>query len=423
MIVTKGVPKKLKTRIVVGQEDVPTLIGQSVAKYVNENLQIMDKGFNFGGRLNGRKNFLRIINDLTPIDNQSVNFNVDFSGHDNHVTEEQMVVSFSIIYSCFPANIKLKRLLFYLLSGMVFKRIVLPESKLIYEISKGICTGHAFTSIVNTLCSYGTIATGIHKVMPSKEIPKTRLYHAGDDVIGIMPYDYADRLTHELKDNSGMVMDSISENLGYLDSMDPNIRNTFLKKKFCNIGISWNELELYTNLCFSTSKRLTVNQYVENYKVMACSGPCDPKLNEIIRWLIFLKMASAEEYNKQLYHLFSQERIDMVYDIIDSYNNYDSIYDMIEHRNLGNVNVIVNNFGHTEEISLRDCLLDSLEDFDYRLRKSLSFMYTKRVFNRWEKFTRLRVFDLNKKNIRPKLLHNITLRVNKLIHAMLDYYH
>lgn len=82
----------------MGQEDVPTLIGQSVAKLINESLQFMNDGFNWGGRFNGRRNFIKLLDNLNVNKrNDLINFGTDFSGHDNWVTEQQIVVAFAIL--------------------------------------------------------------------------------------------------------------------------------------------------------------------------------------------------------------------------------------------------------------------------------------------------------------------------------------
>jgi len=176
--------KELKSRCVIGYEDVPTLIGQSVVKPINESLQRLEKGFNWGGRINGRQNFMKLVDELDIHKNKrkdEIDFGTDFEQHDNNVSEEQNIVTFAALRLCYPEGEEMDNLFYYLLSGIVLKRIVLPESNLIYEITKGIASGHAFTSISTTVNAFLTLSTAMNKVLPSCELKRTRLQGAGDD--------------------------------------------------------------------------------------------------------------------------------------------------------------------------------------------------------------------------------------------------
>jgi len=107
----------------------------------------------------------------------------------------------------------------------------LPDSGLIYEISKGIATGHGFTSILTTLCSYGTLATAINLTAP-KEVNRTVLRMAGDDVTGKMPAYMLSGVNYIISKESGHTMDDIEVGSGFFDTLNRNMRCTFLKKKY-----------------------------------------------------------------------------------------------------------------------------------------------------------------------------------------------
>jgi hypothetical protein len=96
------------------------------------------------------------------------------------------------------------------------------------------------TNIINTLCSFGTFATGINNVTKGNRelINRTKVIMAGDDVIGKIPISLVDSLSNELLSNSGMIMDDIRDTSGHINSTNPVFRNTFLKKKYSNNGIS-----------------------------------------------------------------------------------------------------------------------------------------------------------------------------------------
>jgi hypothetical protein len=167
--------KLLKTRVVLMMEDVPTLLGQSVAVILTKAFQRLNDGYNFVGRSLEQRNYITIMNELNLDPKEHIVFNADFSGHDNHVDEHQIVTAFAILRLCFPIQWKfMDKLFLYFLSGMLVKYIVIPGSNLIYRITKGISTGNPFTSLVNTTVAYMTFATAIHKVATYDEILRTR---------------------------------------------------------------------------------------------------------------------------------------------------------------------------------------------------------------------------------------------------------
>jgi hypothetical protein len=241
--------KLLKTRVVLMMEDIPTILGQSVAVILTKAFQRLNEGYNFVGRSLEQRNYVTIMDELLIDTKDSIVFNADFSGHDNHVDEHQIVTAFAILRLCFPAQWKfMDKLFVYFLSGMLVKYIVLPGSGFIYRITKGIATGNPFTSLVNTTVAYMTFSTAIHKVASYDEICKTRLFVAGDDVIGVIPISILSKLSDELSYNSGMKIDPIQWTSGPLISNNHNFQRSFLKKKFTLLGPAWNDLELLDNL-------------------------------------------------------------------------------------------------------------------------------------------------------------------------------
>lgn len=222
--------KKLKTRCIFQMEDIPTLISQSFAKPINESLQKANAGFNYGGRINGGSNYLHYLDDLK-CQLGEVNFNCDFSGHDNNVQENAIICAMSMLRLCYREGEDIDRAFIYMTSSVIYKRVVLPDSGLVYEITKGIATGHGFTSILTTLCSFGTLATAINLTAP-QEIKRTVLRMAGDDVTGKMPAYILNGVNHIIAKESGHIMDDLEAGSGFFNSTNRHIRCTFLKKKY-----------------------------------------------------------------------------------------------------------------------------------------------------------------------------------------------
>lgn len=272
--------KKLKTRIVLMMEDIPTLICQSVAVPLTKAFQRLNSGYNFIGRSLEQRNYVQIEKELLRDPHTTIIFNADFSGHDNHVDEYQLVTAFSVLRLCFPQQWKyMDKLFFYCMSSMIGKNVVLPGSGFVYRIFKGIATGHPFTSLVNTTVAYMTFATAIHKVSTRTELEETRLFVAGDDVIGVIPLSILEKLSHEMTYNSGMKIDLISDHCGPLYSNDRTIQRSFLKKKFTILGIAWNDLELIDNLHTSTNGMKNSSSEITRMTDMLMNGPCDFVLN------------------------------------------------------------------------------------------------------------------------------------------------
>jgi hypothetical protein len=279
--------KDQKTRVILMNEDIPTLIGQLVSAPLTKGFQRLNDGFSFIGRSMEQRNFLDITNHIDCDLKETIAFNADFSGHDNHVDENQIVVAFAVLRLCFPKNWKfMDKLFIYSMSGMIYKRIVLPESKLIYCVTKGIATGHPFTSLVNTLCAYMTFATAIHKTCNEKEIKQSYLYVAGDDVIGKVPLTKLKDIGYVMSNVSGMKIDDISKTSGPLYTTNPLYTRSFLKKKFNHISVAWNDYELIDNLKFSTNGFKTSVAEIVRIRDMLMNGPADYQLNNLCLELV-----------------------------------------------------------------------------------------------------------------------------------------
>jgi hypothetical protein len=234
--------KILKTRVVLMMEDIPTLLGQSVAVPLTKAFQRLNEGYNFVGRSLEQRNHVNVTNELLRDPHTTIIFNADFSGHDNNVDEHQLVVAFGVLRLCFPVQWKfMDKLFYYFLSTMLFKHIVVPGSQFIYRITKGIATGNPFTSLVNTTVAYMTFATAINNVATYEEILETRLFVAGDDIIGVIPLSILEKLSDEIVNMSGMKIDPVVDHCGPLYSNDRSLQRSFLKKKFTPLGVSWND--------------------------------------------------------------------------------------------------------------------------------------------------------------------------------------
>lgn len=419
--------KEVRTRVTLCQEDVPTIIGQSVCMHIMESLQKLSEGFNWGGRINGRGNFLNFINNLkieeinltkTRYD-KLTNFMTDFSGHDNNVSREQIIFGMGLLRCCYPESKEIDRVFFYILSSLVRKRVVLPDSKFVYEITKGIPSGHSFTAILTTVCAYVTIATAIAKVVPKDEICDTHLQGAGDDWNGRLHSKYLKPVSDHINIFSGSKCDVLYvNNNSIILNADAN-KPTFLKKNYKFGLIAWNKVELFTNYSYPTSLRSTIGQYYENATVMCVSGPFDIRLNTIFKNLIIIKV--FEKFYYRAISLGFDVRKEMKYNLNHYIEKVSSLAGFLKIKPIDLSNEIFNNVTIHNQLGVllqtvyvRDVLTNMMEDFDRRIRKSMVWMLSNRVFEKYEKIVRLKVFDTKKKyysNIRYNHANNIFLSI------------
>jgi len=407
-----GFPKEVSTRIVLGQEDVPSLISITLSKILNEGFQKLDKGFNYGGRVNGRLNYRDLADILEVDDRVDLNFNADFTLHDCMVHEPAIVSAFAMLRLCFDEDIRIDRLFYYVMSGMIFKRIVLPGSRLIYQISKGVATGHGLTNIVTTLCSYGTFSTAMRKTMSNKEIKRSYLVMAGDDVLGKMPYNRIKKLSLELKQHSGMVIDDISLSSGHLNSENGISINTFLKKKYTYNGLSWNDVELFTNLSYPTSNKLTNSRKIDNLQQMVLQAPFDSALNHVIKNLIILVI--LQEVGMVLKSV-DDEPPDCLFRLLNRFRGGEYRSQLIDYKSIvkGKYYMPSNRTNYKNIVLVEHYISNVLREFNKKIDTKTSWFLLRREFKSMESIVRLKVFDVNKVFFKPIYDPNVAITFDR----------
>lgn len=121
---------------------------------------------------------------------------------------------------------------------MIYKRLVLPDSNMVYQINKGISSGHGFTSLMTTICAYGTLATSIFRCVDKYSLAErtallntSRILNAGDDVNMRINSKLVVPVYQDVILNSGHKIDDIRNN-GYYQSNNVLSRVTLFKKQF-----------------------------------------------------------------------------------------------------------------------------------------------------------------------------------------------
>jgi hypothetical protein len=114
-------------------------------------------------------------------------FECDISQHDASTNEETMVVAFGIIRSCFPDGADIDRRFLYMMSGTIFKNLVVP-GRFIYKLLKSIPSGSPFTSILTTIVNWLNWSVVLNEEFAEKSNDfKMNLF--GDDTIINIPDD------------------------------------------------------------------------------------------------------------------------------------------------------------------------------------------------------------------------------------------
>jgi hypothetical protein len=401
-----NVNKKYKTRGINNPEDIPTLISQSVIKPINEELQKINKGFNYGGRVNGMRNFMTYEDDLR-CDLDMVNINPDVSEHDGSVKEENAIVAMAFLRCCYPESRALDNLFIYIFSSIIFRRLVLPESGLVYEVTKGLSTGHGFTSLMTTLIAYGSIATSINLTHKPEEVQRTVIRNAGDDITAKVMTHHLTDMYNILLEQSGFLFDDIREYSGYFSALNPILQCTFLKKKYGEYMLSWNDLELFKNLMHPTMKSKSYGSLLENLKQMIYQAPFDTHLNNSIKTIFIMQILRK-------YSITGRNK-DIKY-IQDNMYNYHLLLNKLY--SIGGISVdplvLINNLKFKRVLyynssvdsylylDIKPLLISYLNIIDTNIITK-KIWFTKDVYFEQHKVTmRLAIFDIGKLNTKPK---------------------
>jgi hypothetical protein len=188
------------------------------------------------------------------------------------------------------------------MSSLIFKRVVLPGSNLVYKLCRGVSTGHAFTSLITTMCAYITLATSVDKACSitgdtseSRQalLDSTRIGNAGDDCNIRLNSSLVTKVYDIISEESGHKIDDMREN-GYIDSTNVDSRVTFLKKQFYDF--SWNMSELLTNLVYPTTHERNFGHRADNLKVMIYQAPLNTVFNNQLICLILCYIICGRGY-------------------------------------------------------------------------------------------------------------------------------
>jgi hypothetical protein len=177
---------------------------------------------------------------------------IDYSKFSLRIYEELIVCAMSIFSSYFDMKDKrVQKIMMFITNSVVNKNLVLPESGLTYQFTKGIPSGHSLTSILNTIVNFIVVATSLSKAgLTLREQKSVRFICAGDDTLIFVPLSVSLQALDRCFIRSGMKMDLPSEVAVLNNCQHKDYMPVFLKRSFLDFHAPavWNEASLFENL-------------------------------------------------------------------------------------------------------------------------------------------------------------------------------
>jgi hypothetical protein len=184
---------------------------------------------------------------------------IDYSKFSLRIYEELIVMAMTIFSSYFNMrDSSVKKLMVFITNSVVNKNLVLPESGLTYQFTKGVPSGHSLTSILNTLVNFIIVSTALSKInLTEKERFSIRFLCAGDDTLIYVPFSIKLKDLDRVFKMSGMKMDLPSDVAVLNGCQHVKHMPVFLKRCFKDYDrpVVWHESSLFENLISPNKSR------------------------------------------------------------------------------------------------------------------------------------------------------------------------
>jgi hypothetical protein len=297
-----------RTRVILQSEDSLKLIGLMLLQPFTDRFKRLPPGALMIGHSIEDGKYLDFQNYFINDDENLGCIDCDWSQFDNHVYEELIVSAFGVIRACFPIGVEYDNYFLYQAGSMIFKHIVMPGSKLIYRIDKGLPTGHPYTSMVGSIINWLLWSTGMSKTIPEEYLHLTRIKSLGDDTIVQIPHKYLSDFESFMRFKTGMSCDQFRHRCGPLSSNLRGASKTFLRKEYNNGFPVWHYDSLFDNLLYPTSVYNLTDER-QRIKMLMYTAPFEGEATslltsyyEFITRLIVakIKITSMDEFEKRL---------------------------------------------------------------------------------------------------------------------------
>lgn len=266
----------LRSRIIMMPDGLPKIIGLSYASKIYDGLSRINYGKYSNECQLGRNDFHGNFIKYTDYFMKQKGINVleaDISKHDVNTNEKTLVAAFALVRSCYPPSDETDRMFMYMMSGTIFKNVVIP-GRFIYKLTKSIPSGTPFTSIVTTLVNWINWSAVIVNNWLDFLNNEFHLNLFGDDTILSLP-DYVDRTEEwwiqEFKSICGYDLDPCKI-LSFHDPVWYN-RPSFLKT-MPNYGLPARlTKDMFISLSFTRKRNKGWAGYYQQATVMCYSAP------------------------------------------------------------------------------------------------------------------------------------------------------
>jgi hypothetical protein len=181
-------------------------------------------------------------------------------------------------------------------SSMAYKNVATPNG-FVVRIRGGISSGHPATSIIGSIVNWIVWSTIICKFYnwDTSTIRESRIYCAGDDTRGRLPWFVRNNNFDRIVELSGLICGGIEDLLGFMVTKTQSESVKFLKQVINIDGMpGWSRHEAFYNLF--TTTRSPPRAYIE--RALSILGylhasPFDHKLLKFIRELYLYYIAKS----------------------------------------------------------------------------------------------------------------------------------
>lgn len=177
----RGMGDQLKSRIVMMPEAATSQFAQAIAIPITMGLSQTGGDLKIGFSMShGKWRRFKRHHDLEHVKA------FDWSSFDGRVRETLLVSAMAVLRACYPAGVQMDRAFIYILSNLVFKRLITPGGHVVV-LDGGVPSGHPFTSLVDSVANWLIHKTVLAKLGGWGLAVTTRVSVCGDDTLVSFP--------------------------------------------------------------------------------------------------------------------------------------------------------------------------------------------------------------------------------------------
>lgn len=289
----KGDGSPALTRIIMIPEFPLNLIASMFSQTIGQFLKYDKQNILFIGK-DISKNGKHLIDSKFPFC-----FNNDWSAFDSSITPDLILAAIGIIRSCFPDDREVDRVFYFLASSLIHKYVVLPKGG-VWNIKKGLPSGHPLTSLIETICNVLGWLDIMHFIWGDKLLQYVKMFFSGDDgrILTKWNDDYL-RLNyiaeHLINFN---YKDSVVDSFELQFTRDVKKNVDFLKRIILPDGsVQWKTELITRKLCLPEWEDMTINDVFtrfENY-IRTAPGGTD---EEYVSFFVDMGCNLIKEFSK-----------------------------------------------------------------------------------------------------------------------------